>query len=323
MKSGLIKNIKITKESHELKKPYVLSFVTLHELSSIELVIETEKQTCKAEVVPLYGYSTESEEMILNYLNSKKDILQGKMIAHARAEIEKDIPLTPFATSPLLTSIDLMNWKFNTNPDLQRISFVKPTSTLNPPMLLELIAKAILDRQTVKIKLIGNVEEDIKALEVLKKFKFLPENCIRLDANQAYSVEEASVLYDYISKSSFREAITYVEQPLNSDDWEGHAKLVEEYSVVKTMLDETIITKGHIEKAARIKIPFIKLKLFKQGGIMELLKLAQLAYEKGIKVILGNGVATFLSNKIEINLYTDYPALFFGACEANGFLKLK
>lgn len=63
-------------------------------------------------------------------------------------------------------------------------------------------------------------------------------------------------------------------------------------------------------------------KLFKQGGIKEVIQQAQLCHLLGIKVVLGNGVATKLSNQIENQIYSSFP-FFYGASEANGFLKVK
>ena len=87
------------------------------------------------------------------------------------------------------------------------------------------------------------------------------------------------------------------------------------------MLDESIVTDQDIYKAKSIGIEFIKLKLFKQGGIKEVVQQAQLCKLLGIKVVLGNGVATNLSNQIENHIYSSNP-IFYGASEANGFLKI-
>lgn len=54
----------------------------------------------------------------------------------------------------------------------------------------------------------------------------------------------------------------------------------------------------------------MKHKLFKQGGISELVNFARLANNMGMKVVLGNGVASSLSNMMEVSLQLKYPELF-------------
>ena len=55
--------------------------------------------------------------------------------------------------------------------------------------------------------------------------------------------------------------------------------------------------------ASEMGIKFIKLNLSKRGGIRELVELSRFTNRVGIKVIPGNGVATRLSNPIEIQVY--------------------
>ncbi len=51
--------------------------------------------------------------------------------------------------------------------------------------------------------------------------------------------------------------------------------------------------------------------------------MGQYANDEGIKVVLGNGVATWISNSVEIHIYNRYREFFEPGCEANGFLKVE
>jgi L-alanine-DL-glutamate epimerase-like enolase superfamily enzyme len=144
----------------------------------------------------------------------------------------------------------------------------------------------------------------------------------RLDANKAYTIEEAQVVYAGILSSGFNAHVDYVEQPLPVQEWSGHQLLVREFPDVPTMLDESIITKEDLARAVSMKIPFVKFKLFKQGGIRELVELSEAAWNAGIKVVLGNGVATEISNDVENAVYAGHGR-YFGASEANGFQKVR
>ena len=76
-------------------------------------------------------------------------------------------------------------------------------------------------------------------------------------------------------------------------------------------------------KAKKIGINYLKHKLIKQGDISELVNFASIANNMGIKVVLENGVASSLSNMIEVSLYLKYPELFILPLESNGYLKIK
>lgn len=89
------------------------------------------------------------------------------------------------------------------------------------------------------------------------------------------------------------------------------------------MLDESIVGLEDIKMASEMGIRFIKLKLFKRGGIRELAEPSGFTNRVGIKVIPGNGVTTRLSNPIEIQVYNKHRKFFRTGCEANRFLKIK
>lgn len=125
-----------------------------------------------------------------------------------------------------------------------------------------------------------------------------------------------------LSKSPVLKFTDYVEQPLRADDWEDARMLASQNGDVAMMLDEPIVLDEHIQRAKDVGARFLKLKLFKQGGIREVVRQAKLAHTLGLKTVLGNGVATSVSNEIELRIQSDDPDLFYGASEANGFLKV-
>ncbi len=88
------------------------------------------------------------------------------------------------------------------------------------------------------------------------------------------------------------------------------------------MLDEAIITCQDVQRAFDLGIRYIKLKLFKQGGVSELIHLIDFAASLNMHIVLGNGVATSLGNKLELLVHQRYNKELLGASEANGYLKL-
>jgi O-succinylbenzoate synthase len=317
-----IKKIRIYCEEQNLTIPYTLSFGTISKIDSVRVELAFSNGITKtAETVPLPGYSNETKESILQYLNGIITFIINKDIEKARSFIEKDLPKNPFACSPVLTAIDLLDYSF---PVITTgINYVIPASSSNLVELKENIEYLRgFESGTLKIKLTGDLKQDLTCLEILSESN-LTNLIIRFDANQAYCLRDAIVFYQNVALQKYIDNIDYIEQPLAYNAWKEHATLVSEFPIVKTMLDESIVTNADLFKALSIMIPFVKFKLFKQGGIKELINQIKIAAENGMKVVLGNGVATLLSNEIESGIYLKYPDMIFGACEANGFLKIK
>jgi len=317
-----IKSASFIQVEHKLKKPYVLSFDTLYNLVSLQVSIKLNDDTERiSETVPLPGYSDETIDSVKHFFDCEIDKLTGLSLEEARMSIEKSIPVCPFACSPLLTAIDLFNFS-GLVPDLHSIDFVIPGSSEDLSELKKIIEN--LEEKgggTVKIKLSGNTSKDITCAEYMSSLS-LKNVFIRFDANKAFNLNGAFLFYDKLKTVNYLAKVHYVEQPLSVNDWSGHQQLIDLYPTVKTMLDESIVTESDLQKAIDIKTPYVKFKLFKQGGIKELIHLSSAAHKNGIKVVIGNGVATNLSNDIENQIFLEYSHLFFGASEANGFLKI-
>ncbi len=317
--SARIKNIKLSKKLHRLKKPYILSFATLEVFISIQIRLTDHRGNQRtAEVVPLLGYSEESESDIVDYLNAKIPLVEGLDFGQARSTVSKDIQKQPFATSPILTAIDLFDYPIG-SVGFPPEKLVAPTSTKDKSDLLSAAQRCIDERLTLKVKLTGDPEEDINGLLSLKDHDL---RYVRLDANQAYDLQDAQYLIGTLKEEGQADKYDYFEQPFSVHDWESHLILNQLYPEIPVMLDESIVTESDLDQAVENEIRFVKLKLFKQGGIMETVHLAKKAHENGVKVVLGNGVATALSNDIENHLFVSMSTLFYGASEANGYLKV-
>ena len=109
---------------------------------------------------------------------------------------------------------------------------------------------------------------------------------------------------------------------MHTNAWDEYALIIRDYFNIPIMLDESIITIDDLKKASDIGVRYIKVKLFKQGGIKELINIIKSANLLGLGVVIGNGVATIISNIVEIEIYRKFQSFFFGACEANGHLKV-
>lgn len=313
-----IARIEIDRRVFPLRKPYVLSFVTLNEYTSILATITTEQGIRRsAEVVPLPGYSDESEEDILAYLAEESTHLEGLSLCAARTLVAKKTARQPFSTSPLLTAIDLFDWL---PPDtIEKRSMVLPCSTSTPEEVQSAAEQALFSGRTLKIKLSGDPDRDLTGLAALKSITIRE---VRLDANQAYDYDSATKLIGGLIEYGIHEKLAYFEQPFDKEEWGAAIRLNNCHPEIPVMLDETVITDSDVQRACDAGFKFLKLKLFKQGGIRETLRQAEAAHQSGVHVIMGNGVATHLANDIENALIQQHASWFWGDSEANGFEKL-
>ena len=313
-----ITDVSIERKEFELTKPYKLSFETIKVFVSIQITIKLESgsENC-AEVVPLFGYSDESEDQVWETVHKYAKEVKGKELGTVRDYLTQFIPQTPFSVSPFLTAIDLFEFNFNFDKD-------KVPPTIIPIDTNNFVKEPFFKGSTIKVKLSGNLDQDIGYFDQMIASGLKLPVVLRLDANQGFTIENAIRFYSFLDLNKNNlPFIEYVEQPLKVSNWDGVARLISEFPGLNTMLDESIVTKEDLYKAIELKIPFIKFKLYKQGGIKELLELSKIAYGKGIKLILGNGVATWMSNQIELCVYSENRELFYKEHEANGYLKVK
>lgn len=308
----ILENASLVKETLPLKKPYVLSFCTLYEFKSIRLKLEIGGNTYESEVVPLYGYNDLTEENIFDFLNDWILHSVGKNIIELRAIAAELIKEKSFQVSPILSAIDLYYFNVFQSSPTTKMEYVIPFSYQN-------FQKIKFDtKKEYKFKLSSNISQNIEVLESIKEMKM--NTLLRVDANQIFSLQQAISFFALIYEKDLHHTISYIEQPLANDDWEATKLLKNKFPEIPLMLDESIVTDEDIMRAYEFGIEFIKLKLFKQGGIKETINQAQLCKNLGIEVVIGNGVATSISNKIENIIYCNFP-WFYGASEANGFLK--
>ncbi len=319
----LERSFKLHVKSHKLKTPYKLSFGTIREIDSVQVAFTQRSRTTVGEVVPLVGYNDESTESISKFIKQKlSESSKFSSLQDFRAHVAQNIRDHGFACSPILCAIDLHDSAFTESMQKSKMAvdeFVVPTSTSNATSLREALHENL--NRFVKIKLSSDPEHDFSVLSACEAALMACSKPIRLDANQALNLDQARFLYRSIENSNFRNVIHYIEQALPFDDWQGSEVLANEFEL-PTMLDESVVLLSDVEKAQRIGVQHIKLKLFKQGGLVELEQMIQKAVELDMRVILGNGVSTEIGNDMENYFYLKFKGKIVLGSEANGFAKI-
>jgi L-alanine-DL-glutamate epimerase-like enolase superfamily enzyme len=118
-------------------------------------------------------------------------------------------------------------------------------------------------------------------LEIINELRKHTTSTFRIDANCAWSVEQA-IRY---SEELVRLNVEFMEQPLAKDDLEG-MKEVYKYSKLPVIADESCIVESDVKKCHGL-FHGINVKLVKAGGITPSLRMLYEAKSLGMKTMVG------------------------------------
>ena len=158
------------------------------------------------------------------------------------------------------------------------------TVYLDTPEVMAKKAKIIVDQgfKVIKIKLGGSPEYDTERLRAIRAAVGSAVN-LRTDANQAWS--PATAIRALKAFEPFR--LEFCEQPVPSWDWNG-LKHVRDNSPIPIMADECIHTPHDaIEAVRRDCCDMMNIKLMKSGGILNSIRIAQIADAAGMACMFG------------------------------------
>jgi|GEM_PF-1093665 len=305
-----------------LRNPYKLSFTTVTEFESVWVRIENDAgEVGIGEAVALPGYSWETTASILACLDEIVSSGDGHTEASLRATCAAKREKNPFATSAVVTALDLLVYLKAERP-VRGFPLNLPISS---EMSFDELDRCLKEGLTqgyrfAKVKIGKSLENDVAAVPHLMA-RWSSNYLFVFDANQAYDLDQANqfcvVLQPYIHGPAL-----WLEQPLNMHDWEGHAALCAQTNT-PIVLDESIYNQSDVVRAKSIGASGVKLKLFKNHGISGTLALARQARALGLGVVFGNGVATDIGNFAEYIALINEPNLFDDPLECNGFIKQK
>ncbi len=128
-----------------------------------------------------------------------------------------------------------------------------------------------------KIKL--GTDHDIEIIKALRECTDAP---FRIDANAAWTLDEALVKIPELKKLG----VELVEQPLHKDNFSDMAVLIKQSSL-PLFADESCVKEPDVDKCAGY-FNGINIKLTKCGGITPALRMIKNARKHGLKVMMGN-----------------------------------
>jgi L-alanine-DL-glutamate epimerase-like enolase superfamily enzyme len=168
---------------------------------------------------------------------------------------------------------------------MYRDSFITDlTVFLDKPSVMAERAKDVVRQgfRAVKVKLGESPDIDAERIRSIRE-AVGPEISLRVDANQGWTPAEAVAA----NKRLEAYAVEFCEQPIPYWDWDG-LKYVREHSPLPIMLDESVHSPHDAVQAVRKDAcDMINIKLMKSGGILNAVRIAQIAEAAGMKCMLG------------------------------------
>lgn len=315
--SSIIKGVAAYKTRLPLRRPYHLSLITLDCFDSVMFRIETEGDVGYGETTDVPGYFTENLEDAWKLVSLYGPELLGKNPEEALDRVVAQAKKLSFAATPLVTALE----------NIISSTEVAATGSVTIPLLgvvqgenldaIECDAGRLMDDgyRTLKFKVGFSVKEDLERVRHLQSH-LRPGVTIRIDANQGYSYSQSVDFLEGLDPKG----IELLEQPMGMDAWDDMC-LLNRISPVPLMLDEAITGEHELDRTIETGCAgVVKFKLMKCGSFRYLEKLIKKAFNAGLKVILGNGVATDIGCFHEAQV-AHKMGLTVHAGEMNGFLK--
>lgn len=171
--------------------------------------------------------------------------------------------------------------------------------------------------RSVKIKVGSGVVEDLDRIKAVRE-AVGKGMALRVDANEAYTVDEAIRLGKALSSFD----ISLLEQPVARHDLNGMAEVRRAVNI-PVMADEAILgAETLIEVIKKEAADIVKVKVMKQGGICRTVQMIQMAEAAGLKCVIGHGFGLTINTLAEIHVAASCENILDG-CEFVGPLKIQ
>lgn len=299
-----------------LHQPYKLSYRTFTEFEPFFIELEDvdgRRSFSDAHVSP--GSSSETREGAWAYCLARIGELKGAEIEQRKVELMARVKESKVATTLMVTAFEfLQESEYLEIQDDACQELIVPINATEEAGIESEVQKLLGEGfTTFKVKVGKDVDSDITRTNAILRL-LAGKATIRLDANRAYSKEDAI---------RFSQGIKYpgadlFEQPCDADAWDDNAAVARECPI-PLMLDEPICGLEDIERAAEIpNVGYCKVKLKRFGSLDALAAGIQRIHDRGMLAVLGDGLGSEINNWMEAAIAA---RLIKTKGEFNGFLK--
>ena len=181
----------------------------------------------------------------------------------------------------------------------QRLTFNAWIGIL-PPDEAAAEARAWLARgfRSAKVKVGGDVHADRDRLAAIRA-AVGPEMRLRIDANAGYDADTSIRLARLMAPFDLQ----LFEQPVPADDLAGMARVRREAGGLPIMADESVLDHASLIAIIRAEAAdLVKVKVMKQGGLLETRRMIATAAAAGLRCVVGHGFGLGVNTMAEIML---------------------
>lgn len=169
----------------------------------------------------------------------------------------------------------------------------------------------------LKLKIGTGVKEDVERVRRVRE-TVGDGIFIKVDANQAYRLEEALQVARGLEKYD----VKTFEQPLRADDWEGMIYLTHN-SPVPIEADQTVRSVADALRAIRLRAAsVITTSPQKAGGVLRAKQIADLCEAAGIPCIVSNVAGSAINDAAAAQVVAASPSTFL-PCEVGEFQRIE
>jgi len=314
-----IERIALHRVRTPLTVPYKLSFGPVEAFDTV--LVETRLADGRVgwgEATVLTGYTDETIEQAWRTASAAAPALAGAATGAAKAHAFALHARTPFTATALVTAIEMAEGHaLLTARGERRAALLAVINASERDAIAAEIEQQLADGfRTLKVKVGFALEPDLARLAFIQQ-RVAGRALVRVDANQGYTAADGVAFVRCIDPHG----IELVEQTCAAGDWDAAVAVARAAKAngVTMMLDESIYGAQEIDRAADLGCAdVIKLKLMKAGGLDALD--AGLAHirRRGMRPVLGNGVAGDVGCWMEACVAA---STLDNAGEMNGFLK--
>jgi L-alanine-DL-glutamate epimerase-like enolase superfamily enzyme len=311
-----VERVEVRLLSVPLKRPYRLAFGDL--LAFDTLLVEVFSRDGRrgfGEATVLTGYTHETIQGIWLSACELADLSVNEPLAALQGQALDAAAKSPALATAFQTALEMLQ----STPalDFDDAVAVPLLGLLNAIDDAEIVDEvdSLLDQgfKTLKVKVGIAGVNDLRRISSIQR-AVSGRARIRIDANQAFTADGA---VEFLSALEPQD-IELFEQPCAADDWEAHAA-ASRVSRVPMMLDESIFSLRDIDRAADERLAaYVKVKLVKFGSMSAVTRAIGRIRERGMKPVLGNGVACDIGCWMEACVAARH---IDNAGEMNGHLK--
>jgi L-alanine-DL-glutamate epimerase-like enolase superfamily enzyme len=278
-----MREVSIATNSWEMKMPFRITGHVFSEARLLDVTITEDGLTGRGESAGVYYLGETLESMVAQVEAVRAALEQG-------ADQEQLRELLPLGGAR--NAIDCALWDLQAKREgksIWELTGIEPGQTISVNTVgigtreeMAAAAKA-LDTPRIKVKL--DADRPVERVAAVRAAR--PDAEIVVDVNQGWTFEQ---LQEFAPKLK-ELGVLMIEQPLKR----GLDAELEGYEPpLPICADESCLDSNEFEQASR-RYQMINIKLDKTGGLTEALKLAQMARDKGIELMVGNMMGTSLA----------------------------